>query len=80
MALARVGLADRAARGPQGRSRTVISASWSSSSGARGDPNVILLDEPMAGVSAEDVDGLMALIGSVHREESKTILLVEHPG
>ena len=38
---------------------------------------MILLDEPMAGVSAEDVDGLMALIGSVH-EESKTILLVEH--
>ena len=37
-----------------------------------GKPNVILLDEPMAGVSAEDVDGLTALIGSVHREESKT--------
>jgi branched-chain amino acid transport system ATP-binding protein len=43
-----------------------------------GEPRVILLDEPMAGVSAEDVDGLTALIASVHREESKTILLVEH--
>jgi branched-chain amino acid transport system ATP-binding protein len=43
-----------------------------------GESKVILLDEPMAGVSAEDVDGLTALIDSVHREEGKTILLVEH--
>src|SRR6185503_19156723 len=43
-----------------------------------GDPRVILLDEPMAGVSVEDVDGLMELIGSVHREEHKTVLMVEH--
>ena len=43
-----------------------------------GEPDVILLDEPMAGVSAEEVDGLTALIASVHRDESKTILLVEH--
>jgi branched-chain amino acid transport system ATP-binding protein len=42
------------------------------------DPEVILLDEPMAGVSAEDVDDLQALIGSVHREEGKTVLMVEH--
>jgi len=32
----------------------------------------------MAGVSAEDVDGLTTLIASVHDEERKTILLVEH--
>ena len=43
-----------------------------------GDPDVILLDEPMAGVSAEDVDELVELIGSVHREEGKTVLMVEH--
>ncbi len=42
------------------------------------DPEVILLDEPMAGVAAEDVDGLSELIGLVHRDESKTVLLVEH--
>ena len=41
-------------------------------------PDVILLDEPMAGVSAEDVDELMELIRSVHREEGKTVLMVEH--
>ena len=43
-----------------------------------GDSRVILLDEPMAGVSHEDVDGLVALIRSVHEEAGKTVLLVEH--
>jgi branched-chain amino acid transport system ATP-binding protein len=43
-----------------------------------GRPEVILLDEPMAGVSAEDVDELVELIRSVHREEGKTVLMVEH--
>jgi branched-chain amino acid transport system ATP-binding protein len=42
------------------------------------DPRVILLDEPMAGVSAEDVPELVELIGSVHRDEHKTVLMVEH--
>jgi branched-chain amino acid transport system ATP-binding protein len=42
------------------------------------DPRVILLDEPMAGVSAEDVPGLTEVIRSVHREEGKTVLMVEH--
>jgi branched-chain amino acid transport system ATP-binding protein len=43
-----------------------------------GDPRVILLDEPMAGVSVEDVDGLTALIRAVHADEGRTVLLVEH--
>ena len=43
-----------------------------------GDPAVILLDEPMAGVSAENVDELVELIRSVHVEEGKTVLMVEH--
>ena len=43
-----------------------------------GESRVILLDEPMAGVSHEDVDGLVELIRAVHREEGKTVLLVEH--
>ena len=43
-----------------------------------GDPRVILLDEPMAGVSAEDVPELVELIRSVHTEEGKTVLMVEH--
>ena len=43
-----------------------------------GDPRVILLDEPMAGVSAEDVPELVELVRSVNREEGKTVLMVEH--
>ena len=43
-----------------------------------GDPRVILLDEPMAGVSVEDVDGLVEVIRSVHADEGRTVLMVEH--
>ncbi len=42
-----------------------------------GSPRVILLDEPMAGVSMEDVPELVELIRSVHAE-GKTVLMVEH--
>ena len=42
-----------------------------------GDARVILLDEPMAGVSMEDVPDLVELIRSVHAE-GKTVLMVEH--
>jgi branched-chain amino acid transport system ATP-binding protein len=42
------------------------------------DPRVILLDEPMAGVSTADVPELVELIRSVHSEEGKTVLIVEH--
>jgi branched-chain amino acid transport system ATP-binding protein len=75
-ALERVGLADRAA--------------WNAGSLAHGDkrrlelamvlaadPDVILLDEPMAGVSAEHVPELVELIRSLH-DEGKTVLMVEH--
>jgi branched-chain amino acid transport system ATP-binding protein len=41
-------------------------------------PRVILLDEPMAGVSLEDIPVLTALIQSVQQEEGKTVLMVEH--
>ncbi len=43
-----------------------------------GRPRVLLLDEPMAGVSMEDVPELVELIRSVHVDEGKTILMVEH--
>ena len=42
------------------------------------DPRVILLDEPMAGVSVADVPELTAVIKSVQQEEGRTILMVEH--
>ncbi|MCW2964728.1 MAG: transporter ATP-binding protein [Actinomycetia bacterium] len=43
-----------------------------------GRPRVILLDEPFAGVSMEDVPELVELIRSVHIDEGKTVLMVEH--
>ena len=43
-----------------------------------GRPRVLLLDEPMAGVSMENVPELVALIRSVHADEGKTVLMVEH--
>ncbi|MFF8773364.1 ABC transporter ATP-binding protein [Kitasatospora sp. NPDC015120] len=42
------------------------------------DPRLILLEEPMAGVSAEEVPALTALIRSVHRDLGRTVLMVEH--
>ena len=42
------------------------------------DKRVLLLDEPMAGVSMEDVPELVELIRSVHADEGKTVLMVEH--
>src|SRR5437870_2684227 len=42
------------------------------------DRPVIMLDEPMAGVSAENVPELVELIRSIHELEGKTVLLVEH--
>jgi branched-chain amino acid transport system ATP-binding protein len=42
------------------------------------DKPVLLLDEPMAGLSAEHVPQLVELIRSVHTEERKTVLMVEH--
>jgi branched-chain amino acid transport system ATP-binding protein len=41
------------------------------------DPRVLLLDEPMAGVSAEDVDGLTSIIADV-RDSGVAVLMVEH--
>lgn len=43
-----------------------------------GQPSVILLDEPMAGVSAADVPSLVELIGRLHRDQGRTVLMVEH--
>ncbi len=43
-----------------------------------GRPRVVLLDEPMAGISVEDIPELVEVIRSVQREEGKTVLMVEH--
>lgn len=43
-----------------------------------GEPRVMLLDEPMAGVSAEDVPELVAVIKSLTSDSGRSVLMVEH--
>jgi len=42
------------------------------------DPEVLLLDEPTAGMAAEQVPELMALIQAIRAAGKKTVILVEH--
>jgi branched-chain amino acid transport system ATP-binding protein len=42
------------------------------------DPEVLLLDEPTAGMAAEQVPELISLIQDIQKAGSKTVLLVEH--
>lgn len=42
------------------------------------DPEVLLLDEPTAGMAAEQVPELIELIQEIQKAGSKTVLLVEH--
>jgi branched-chain amino acid transport system ATP-binding protein len=42
------------------------------------DPEVLLLDEPTAGMASEQVPGLMALVAKIREAGNKTVLLVEH--
>ena len=76
-ALARVGLDDRASLPagslPHGDKRKLELAMLLGA-----DRHVLLLDEPMAGVSAGDVPGLVDVIRSVHKDDGKTVLMVEH--
>jgi branched-chain amino acid transport system ATP-binding protein len=43
-----------------------------------GEPRMLLLDEPMAGVSAEDVPALVAVIRSLIGDGQRSVLMVEH--
>ncbi len=42
------------------------------------DPEVLLLDEPTAGMASEQVPELMALIEGIQAAGNKTVMLVEH--
>lgn len=42
------------------------------------DPEVLLLDEPTAGMASEQVPELMSTIADIRRQGDKTIVLVEH--
>jgi branched-chain amino acid transport system ATP-binding protein len=43
-----------------------------------GSPKVLLLDEPMAGVSAEDVPALVEVIRDLTTVDGQSVLMVEH--
>jgi branched-chain amino acid transport system ATP-binding protein len=43
-----------------------------------GSPAVLLLDEPMAGVSAEDVPALVKVVKALTAESGRSVLMVEH--
>jgi branched-chain amino acid transport system ATP-binding protein len=43
-----------------------------------GEFAILLLDEPTAGVAVEDVPDMMRVIRTLHRDQSKTVLMVEH--
>jgi branched-chain amino acid transport system ATP-binding protein len=76
-ALAQVGLADVAALPaallPHGTKRTLELAIL-----LGGRFEVLLLDEPTSGLSAEHVAGMVEVIRSLHREQGRAILMVEH--
>ena len=76
-ALARVGLAHRTDE-PAGRLSHGDKRKLELAILLAADPKLILLDEPMAGVSAGDVPALTDVVRSIHREEGRTVLMVEH--
>lgn len=43
-----------------------------------GDPEILLLDEPTAGMASEQVPEFMATIHQIRTQRGKTIMLVEH--
>jgi branched-chain amino acid transport system ATP-binding protein len=42
------------------------------------EARLLLLDEPMAGVGAEEVPELVAVIRALHRDEGHSVLMIEH--
>ncbi|MCL4426329.1 MAG: ABC transporter ATP-binding protein [Firmicutes bacterium] len=42
------------------------------------EPEVLLLDEPTAGMALEEVPSMVEVIRNVHRQRKRTVLMVEH--
>ncbi len=63
----------RAGELPYGEQRRVVMARAVVS-----DPQLIFLDEPAAGLNTEETMELMELIGTIHKEMGKTLVLIDH--
>lgn len=58
---------------PYGKQRRLsIAMAWI------GEPDLILLDEPISGMSADEIHKTMNIINSLHKNNNKTIFLIEH--
>ncbi|MEV4348252.1 ABC transporter ATP-binding protein [Actinoplanes sp. NPDC049596] len=75
--LTEVGLHDRAAR-PAGELAHGEKRKLEIALVLAGSPRVLLLDEPMAGVSAEDVPALVKVIKALTENAERSVLMVEH--
>ena len=42
------------------------------------DPDIVLLDEPAAGMNSEETEDIARFIIDLHEERKKTIILVDH--
>ena len=72
-----IGLSDKkneiASNLPYGKQRRLsIAMAWI------GEPDLILLDEPISGMSADEISKTMNLIDLLHKDNDKTIFLIEH--
>ena len=42
------------------------------------DPEIVLLDEPVAGMNSEETEDIARFIIDLHEERKKTVILVDH--
>ena len=61
-----------------GASRAASSSAPSSPRRSPGEPSLLVLDEPTAGVDAESQESLARLLGRLHRDRGVTTLYVSH--